>query len=220
MDNPPLADPTWGRLLKCSLSLFAEKGFAATGIREIGREAGISPATLYHYVSGKEDILKAIMRDGLEKLLVIADDIVHSPATATVRLETLTRAHVTMHGREQLSAVVVDSEMRSLSGTARDEIIELRDSYEALWDELLVAGIASGEFGISMSERRFVRLAMIQMSTGVAYWYRPGRALDLDAIADYFAGLAVTMAVEGSRLSSVIEPSNNASDVGTADAVV
>ena len=31
-----------------AVSLFAEKGYAATGIRELGRAAGINSATLYH----------------------------------------------------------------------------------------------------------------------------------------------------------------------------
>ncbi len=46
-----------GRVQRAAVTLFATKGFAATGIRELGAEAGINSATLYHYVGSKESLL-------------------------------------------------------------------------------------------------------------------------------------------------------------------
>lgn len=51
-----------GRVQRAAVTLFATKGFAATGIRELGAEAGINSATLYHYVGSKESLLASIIR--------------------------------------------------------------------------------------------------------------------------------------------------------------
>ena len=40
-----------GEIRRAAVSLFAERGFAATGIRDVGRAAGLNSATLYHYDS-------------------------------------------------------------------------------------------------------------------------------------------------------------------------
>ena len=41
---------------------FARDGYAATGIRQLAEEAGLTSAALYHYMGSKEDLLVAIMR--------------------------------------------------------------------------------------------------------------------------------------------------------------
>jgi AcrR family transcriptional regulator len=46
-----------------ALKLFAEKGFDATSIHEITRNAGISKGLMYNYFSSKEDLLRMIWDD-------------------------------------------------------------------------------------------------------------------------------------------------------------
>ncbi|MCF8210221.1 MAG: TetR/AcrR family transcriptional regulator [Rhodoferax sp.] len=54
-----------GELLAAALSLFVEKGFAATRAEEIARRAGVSKGTLFLYFSSKEDLFKAVVRENL-----------------------------------------------------------------------------------------------------------------------------------------------------------
>jgi AcrR family transcriptional regulator len=44
-------------LLQTAIRLFAEKGYADTSIREIGKKAGVSTSVLYHYFKSKEEML-------------------------------------------------------------------------------------------------------------------------------------------------------------------
>lgn len=52
-------------LLDAALTLFVEKGFAATRIEEVADSAGVSKGTLYLYYSSKEELLKAVIREYL-----------------------------------------------------------------------------------------------------------------------------------------------------------
>ena len=52
-------------LLAAALSLFVEKGFAATRAEEVAAAAGVSKGTLYRYYPSKEELLKAVIGHNL-----------------------------------------------------------------------------------------------------------------------------------------------------------
>jgi AcrR family transcriptional regulator len=49
------------RILEAALELFSERGYAATGVHEIARRAGIEKAALYWHFGSKEGLLAAVM---------------------------------------------------------------------------------------------------------------------------------------------------------------
>src|ERR1700710_1886584 len=61
--------PTQQRLTDAALTLFATKGYAATGIREIAEAADLTSAALYHYIGSKEDLLIHLMTEGLQRFV-------------------------------------------------------------------------------------------------------------------------------------------------------
>lgn len=55
-----------------AVRLFARNGFAATGMRELSREAGVNLATVNYFYGSKKELLKAILEDyftGLQAVL-------------------------------------------------------------------------------------------------------------------------------------------------------
>lgn len=65
------------RILDAAISLFARKGYAAVGVREIASEAGVNIAMISYYFDGKVGILKAIIEtffSQYSQLLVNIDD--------------------------------------------------------------------------------------------------------------------------------------------------
>lgn len=52
-------------LTAAALSLFVEKGFAATRLDEIAARAGVSKGTLYLYFDSKETLFKAVIAEGV-----------------------------------------------------------------------------------------------------------------------------------------------------------
>jgi len=52
-----------GELLDAALTLFVEKGFAATRVEEVAARAGVSKGTLFLYFPSKEDLFKAVVRE-------------------------------------------------------------------------------------------------------------------------------------------------------------
>lgn len=62
--RPPKSDgpDTRQRLLSAALELFAEKGFAATSVREIAESVGIRDSAIYAHFESKQALLDALMQ--------------------------------------------------------------------------------------------------------------------------------------------------------------
>ncbi len=72
-----MTEPRWTRrkaqrpteLLAAALELFVERGYAATRLDDVARRAGVSKGTVYLYFAGKEELFKAVVREGVVPVL-------------------------------------------------------------------------------------------------------------------------------------------------------
>src|SRR5215212_2164436 len=82
------------RLLSTAAGLFWERGYAATGIRDIAAALGIQAASLYHHIAKKEDLLYALCVDSLERITAAVEAALEGETDPTERLRALTGAHM------------------------------------------------------------------------------------------------------------------------------
>lgn len=61
------------QIMDSALALFAEKGFSATSINMITKEAGISKGLIYNYFDSKEELIKTILINGFNEFLNVFD---------------------------------------------------------------------------------------------------------------------------------------------------
>jgi AcrR family transcriptional regulator len=52
-------------IVEAALALFGERGFAATRLEDVALRAGVSKGTVYLYFPTKEDLFRAVLRQGL-----------------------------------------------------------------------------------------------------------------------------------------------------------
>lgn len=66
------------RVLDAALTLFSQRGFAATSMRQLADHVGLQAASLYsHYPGGKDDLLTGVLEpffDGIDVLLRLDHD--------------------------------------------------------------------------------------------------------------------------------------------------
>jgi AcrR family transcriptional regulator len=180
------------KVQQAAVLLFAERGFAATGIREIGRKLELNSATLYHYTGSKEDLLVGIMRLALENLSTMGQSAVARSARPIEQLGYLVSAHVGLAALNPLTSKVIDHELRSLAPRNYETLLALRDEYEALWAEVFERGLSVGEFAKD-TDAKVARLAVIEMCNGVANWFHADGPLTIIEIQERFVNLAGRM---------------------------
>jgi TetR/AcrR family transcriptional regulator len=91
--NPNMTDngSARARLLEAGTTLFAEKGYASTTVREITARAGVSKPVLYYYFKNKEGIFLAILDWAAQKQVNLLAEILDTPGTMLDRLIDLFR---------------------------------------------------------------------------------------------------------------------------------
>lgn len=189
------------RILAAGTALFAERGYAASSMRELAERAGVALSASYYHFPGKRDVLLAIMDEAMEHLERGALDVLALDLPPLERLPALVHAHVRVHLEEPQRARVADGELRSLDTESRDRIVAVRDRYESYFRSLLKEGIEAGDFDRSL-DVPVVAMAIITMGTATVEWWHPGGRLSIDQTASVLSRLAVAMAVHGGEHSA------------------
>ena len=171
-----------GQILRESARLFREKGFDGTSVRDIAAATGLQSGSWVYHFKTKQDILAAVMEEGLQQALERIEAIGHERLAPRAHFRALLRTHIdTLLGPGQDFIPVLLYEWRSLEAAARPRIVELQRRYEAVWDSVIAALQQSGEWA---QPTRLDRLFMFGALNWIAHWYRSGGALDAAQLAE------------------------------------
>ncbi len=179
------------RIHEAALRLFADKGFHATGIREIGAHAGLHSSVLYHYVRSKDDLLYQLMADGVERYRRTIVRSLDEAVLPEERLTALVATQVIVNARQRRIAKMLATELESLPPERRRKILQITADAERLWDETIQAGIDEGVFDLDAPQ--MARLALLRMAAGVNQWYSQSGRLSIEEIARVFSDLALKL---------------------------
>lgn len=170
-------------------TLFRERGYAATSVRDIAHALDMQGGSLYAHVASKEDVLWAIVVRAADRFNAEVGPIAASDRTAARKLRKMIRAHVAVVTSAQKDAAVFLDEWRFLSPERRATIAARRDDYERLFRQAIAQGVASGEFGrVDPAQTAIVILSALN---GIATWYSPDGKLTPAQIADQHADLFI-----------------------------
>lgn len=195
--TPNIPEP----LREAALTLFAEYGYAATGIRDIARRSGMSSAAMYHYFGSKQDLLFELMQQIMVNLVRISRAALEGVEGPEARIAALVTCHIERIANHNAGTTVNENELRSLEEPNRAAIAAMRDEYEHLWRDAIADGIASGIFHVP--DARLASFAAIGMCTSVPKWYSPSGSLTPEQIARVYVELIMNMLRGGGAAGSV-----------------
>jgi AcrR family transcriptional regulator len=182
---------TEARVHKAALELFMTKGFAATSIREIAKAAGITSASLYHYMPSKDDLLVTVTLQATRLLSEPGREINESNGTPDERLAALIRLHIREHARGRRLWEVADEDWRQLPRRKREPIVALRDEYQSFWERALSEGREAGLF--RFGDLKMTTFAILSMCSDVYKWFSPNGRLSAEDVEDYYLQLIAAM---------------------------
>ena len=135
-------------ILKAALTLFAERGFAATKLEDVAAAAGIGKGTIYLYFPTKEELFRAVVRQELLPNLAQSEALVaaHQGSSADL-LRLLAERFIGLLDSE-LTAIpkLVVTEAGNFPALARFYADEVAKRGIALIGGVLRRGMERGEF--------------------------------------------------------------------------
>src|SRR3954470_5012608 len=171
-------------------SLFRERGYPATTVRDIAREMNMQAGSLYAHIGSKEDVLWEIVSRAADQFLAAAEPIAASEGLSHVeKLRELVRGHVRMVADNLAEATIFLHEWKFLGEERRRDIAERRNRYESLYRHVVEEGIASGEF--APTDPKMATLLVLSAVNWLPQWYNPSGPLSPAEVADSFSDLVL-----------------------------
>jgi len=156
-------------LMAAAAHLFNQRGYDATSMRDIAREAGMLAGSMYYHFSSKDELIVATYEEGrrlLSTALLEAIDGIEDPWE---RLTEAAVAHMnTLFGGNNFS-ILLCADISRTAPTLRSRLIEIRDSYDKLFMDLIEDLPLKGDV-----DKGLLRLSLLGSLNWSSSWYRPG----------------------------------------------
>ncbi|RTK98177.1 MAG: TetR/AcrR family transcriptional regulator [Neisseriaceae bacterium] len=199
MNADNTTQPRWQRrkearpaeIIHAALQLFIQKGFAATRLDEVAKQAGVTKGTLYLYFPSKEELFKAAVRETVVPSILLAEKIV---ADAQLSPEQLLRCLVGEWIRliaespaNGISKLVV-AEAGNFPDLAHFYLDEVVYRVRKVLAEILQRGIDSGEFrplNIEFAVKEIISPVILQTIWNHAFGPYRRERLDMAAFTEF-----------------------------------
>jgi len=167
-------------------SLFWDKGYDNTSIRDIARACGFESSNIYYYFRNKEQILFQVIWQDINQLVESIQHLEKDNSRSPVdRLRSLIEIHVDLMLRNQKSSLrlLPDAELKRLAPRHRASVIKARDEYDQILREIIRAGIAQGKF--AKIDEKLAGFAIASAITRSRIWFSPKGKYSVEEISDF-----------------------------------
>ena len=186
--SPPNIDRL-AEVYRTAAQIILRKGYDATSVNDIANALGMTKAGLYHYISGKKELLFDIMTFGLDEL---KDECV-TPAEGikdpSERLRLIIISHAKLVTRGQGAITILVDEITALTPAQNRKITARKREYFQKLRHTLNQIKAEGKLqDVNTTTATFSILGMVNW---LSRWYRPDGALTPDQIGEEIAQIVL-----------------------------
>jgi AcrR family transcriptional regulator len=168
-------------LLDVAVAVFNERGFEATSMDELATRLGVTKSAIYHHVPSKVELLRLALDRALDGLFAVLEEPGATTGPAIDRLEHVVRGSVRVL-TTQLPFVTLLLRVRGNS-PVETEALRRRREFDRVVTDLVRAAEEQGDVRPDVDPAVTSRLLFGTVNS-LTEWYRPGRGLDADALAD------------------------------------
>jgi AcrR family transcriptional regulator len=157
-------------------------------MREIAAAADLSPANLYNYFHGKDEILFFCQDSALDRLIANLERTRRSRAAAIEKLRAVIAFHLHCV-LDQVEGSAAHLLTTSIPVRLQTRLLGKRDRYEQGVRQLIAAGIRSGEF-VSTDPALATRIILGALNSTIP-WFNPQGPLTTEQLAHTLADYLV-----------------------------
>lgn len=176
-------------LLGIAGSLFAQRGFKNTTVRDIADAAGILSGSLYHHFDSKESMVDELLRSFQTQLFATYDTVLESGLDVRGKVEAVVRASFDAIDQHHDEVAIFQNDAAYLMeferfGFLQDHNVRFRE----MWLRLLSDGVAAGVLRDDLDPVLVYRFIRDTVWVAVR-WFRPGGDLTAQQVADQYLSI-------------------------------
>lgn len=151
--------------------LFREKGFNATGMRDIADAVGIEAASLYNHIRSKSELLQEICFRVANDFHAQLNELDQQPQLNSLdRLTAVIRQHIHMWVTRLDEAIVANNESKYLEDPYNATFQNERKAYARRLEQIIEDGIKKGQ--IRKVKPYVVVQTILSAVRGIEFWHR------------------------------------------------
>jgi AcrR family transcriptional regulator len=174
--------------------LFREKGYSATGMRDLAGEVGVEAASLYNHIRSKAELLQEICFRTANLFTAQLNELENDAhLTSLKKIESVLRHHIRMWVKCPDDMLVMNNEARYLEEPYLATFLNERRLYVRRLEAIMDEGIRMGE--IRPIETYTAVLTLMSVVRGIEFWHRTKKNITADSLEENM----VTHYTEGLR---------------------
>ena len=181
---------------EAALTLFAQRGYHGTALRDIAGKVGIRTPSLYNHIESKQELLRGILLSTTEQVWADFEAAVAGVTDPGERLRQAVVTYALRHANHRREAIIVNRDVESLEEPARSEIMALRRRHERAVREIITEGVGAGVFRVK--DPFLASFGILEMCVSVARWFDPGGQLTAEQVAAEHGEFALRLVGVGS----------------------
>ncbi|WP_370263643.1 TetR/AcrR family transcriptional regulator [Limnobacter sp.] len=171
-----------GDIVRAAAKLFRDKGYDGASMRAIANAVGMQCGSPFYHFASKQDILVAVVEEGLRQGLEKTRAVVNPSLSADAQFKALVRVHLSIileDGNDFIPVMLYN--WRCLDDAHQRRLIATKDEYDAIWQKSIQALHAEG---FLKSDPKFARLMVLGAMNFMVTWYKPRRGDNLDLLTN------------------------------------
>ncbi|MCA1031982.1 TetR family transcriptional regulator [Bacillus timonensis] len=175
--------PKYKQIIDAAVVAIAENGYHQAQVSKIAKQAGVADGTIYLYFKNKDDILVSLFQEKMGNFIDRIEKEIAGKTTAAEKLLMLVEKHFALLAADHHLAIVTQLELRQSNKELRLRINEVLKGYLRVVDQIIAAGIATGEFSSNLDQRLARHLIFGTIDETVTTWVMNEQKYDLVTLA-------------------------------------
>lgn len=200
----PRRNDTEQAIIRAATRLFREKGYNGTSIADLATAVKVRNASLYYYISSKQELLLRVLEDGMRGFLARLEEIGATHLSSREKLRLALENHLDFIFQRPDAVAVFLRERRFLESPYLDRYRRNVDRYDSLFTGILEQGIRARQF--PRVNAKVTRLAILGMINWLTEWYRPRGGLSQAQITHILLDLVLNRLLATGRARALPGP--------------
>ena len=179
---PAAGVSTRNRIDSGAAQLFVRNGYDGTSMRDLARNLGLRPSSIYGHVKSKQELLFRVMERLMDEVLARANEALSTVGEPQELVRRLVVMNICQPGPYETA--LLQSGLKSLQPRDRAAITRKQRDYRNLWLEVLKDGQKRGAFNIKDPKLAFLGIdgALVHIER----WFNPSGRLTRLEVAEVF----------------------------------